>query len=98
MRWIASAAVKPAVPRIIDSRSVRPAGSGTIQSPGTRSELREAAVVALAEAHPVHDDRVARAEACVVATTRRLPAASIPALSGKRFRIFPRPVTASASL
>ena len=37
IRWIASAAVKPAVPSSIALRSVRPSGSGTSQSAGSRS-------------------------------------------------------------
>ena len=62
MRWIASAAVKPAVPSAIASRSVSPAGSGTSQSAGHPQPLGEAAVVRLAEAHAVdeHGRRPAR--------------------------------------
>ncbi len=37
-RETAKAAVKPAVPSIIASRSVKPAGSGSTQSAGTRAQ------------------------------------------------------------
>ena len=89
--------MKPAVPRIIDSRRVRPAGSGTTQSPGTRTTSAKPPSWLSPRPMPfTTTESPGRKRASSDDST--IPAASMPALSGKRFRIFPRPVIARASL
>ena len=95
---MASAAVKPAVPSTIASRSVSPSGmrhdpvGGHAHVAGVAAVVRDAQVVA-GDEHPVARREIARS---VLDAT--VPATSMPPMSGNRRRILPVPVAASASL
>ena len=84
IRCSASAAVKPAVPRIIASRRSRPAGSGTTQSAGTRTTWAKPPSCVSPSPMPLTSTG---SPGCEARVGRRLDAARrrrCPALRGKR--------------
>ncbi len=96
-RWIARGAVSPAVPRAIASSPVRPSGTGTTQSAGTRSQSAHPPSWSSDIPKPVTTTRVPGGTAGSPDSTTT-PAASIPSVSGCRRSTGARPVAASASL
>jgi hypothetical protein len=94
---IERAAVKPAVPIVIDSKGDIPAGRGTSQSAGTRTSWAYPPSWATPRSWPVAMTWSPLAKRGSV-LSRTIPAASMPPISGKRRMILPAPVPARASL
>ena len=95
--WMQSAAVKPAVPRIMLERASRPAGIGTAQPAGTRIFCPKPPGVFMPRSKPmtITASPAWNSAALDSATT---PAASMPGVWGK-LRVTPGlPVAESASL
>ena len=95
--WTQSAAVKPAVPRIIAARASRPLGIGTAQAAGTRIFWPKPPGVFMPKSKPmtITSSPTANSSLADSATT---PAASMPGVWGK-FRVTPGlPVAERASL
>jgi hypothetical protein len=89
--------VNPAVPSVIASNAVRPGGNPTMLSAGTRTMPANPPSRVSPRPMPLTSTASPGVKRASEDDSTR-PATSMPALSGKRFRIFPRPVTASASL
>src|SRR5690606_9919875 len=97
MRSRASAAVKPAVPRIMDSRRSSPAGSGIVQRDSRRANFEYPPSRVSLRPQPVTSTGSPSRNALSVDATT-WPATSMPPTSGNRRRILPLPVPARASL